>query len=129
LQLLSASSDNSSSTDDTSSDESSIIEDLVFSCTCHSWTSAHKADCPLNSRNRYEKRELFRQAINQRETLQLGDYCAIHSRRMANKHLVCRVIQVHENRYKLYSQNGILSESFSSSDLKTCPKKRDIPLH
>ena len=48
---------------------------------------------------------------------------------MANKHLVCRVIQVHENRYKLYCRNGILSDNFSSSDLKTCPKKHDIPLH
>ena len=105
------------------------MEDLVFSCTCHSWTSAHRADCPLNSRNRYGKRELFRRAIDQRETLQLGQYCAIHRSHMRKKHLVCRVVQVHDNRYRLYCPSGILSEGFSSSDLKTCPKKGDIPLH
>ena len=44
------------STDSTSSNDSSIMEDLFFSCTCNTLTKAHKADCPLNSRNRYAKR-------------------------------------------------------------------------
>ena len=116
------SSDDPPSTDDTSSDDSSIMEDLIFMCACD--RRAHKADCPLNSRNRYAKRELFPKVTpDQGKTFQLGEYCAIHRARMANKHLICRVTQVFKNRYRLYCTSGILSDNFSSSDMTTCPKK------
>ena len=121
------SSDDPPSTDDTSSDNSSIMEDLIFMCACD--RRAHKADCPLNSKNRYTKRELFpRVTPDQGKTLQLGEYCALHRACMANKHLICRVTQVFKKHYRLYCTSGILSENFSSSDMTTCPKKDDIPL-
>ena len=103
------------------------MEDLIVTCT---WDSrAHKADCSLNPRNRYAKRELFPKVTpDQGKTFQLGEYCAIHRARMVNKHLICRVTQICKNHYRLYCKSGILSENFSSSDLTTCPKKDDIPL-
>ena len=116
----------SDSPDDTSSDDSSIMEDLIFGCTCGSWTRAHKIDCPLNSRNRYAKRDLFPE-VEVAETFKLGEYCALHWSRMGDKHLICRVIQICRDHYRLYCRSGILSENFSSSDLMTCPKG-DIPM-
>ena len=111
----------SDSSDNDTSDDSSIMEDLIFD---DSWTSTHKADCPPNSRSRCTKRELFPRVA---KTFRLGEYCALHRSRMGDKHLVCRVVQIHGSRYKLYCRRGILSENFSSNDLMICPKG-DIPL-
>ena len=106
-----ASSDESPG-DASTSDESSIMGDLRHCdeqppCICNS-VGAHKADCPLNSRNLYPKRKLTR------KTFHLGDYCIVH---VAKKHLTCRVVDAQNNRYRLCYRGGILLKNFSSSDM------------
>ena len=109
-------------------DDQVCCEDL---CNCGS-LRAHKANCPLNTRNLYTKRELFPKVPQSRSSIQVtfrqGAYVAVHTPSTTGKHLVCRVVQIDGSLYTLYSRSGRRKNRFSGSELKHCPKDNDIPL-
>ncbi len=83
------------------------------------WRTAHKVDCPLNLNT---KKELFqKQETIQGHKKRLN--CAVH-----RAHQTCRVVQVFNNRYRLYCKGGTLSENFSPDEMMPC-LKNDIPLY
>ena len=64
------------------------------------------------------------------EKMKVGDYVCIHSGLLGERHLPCRIVRDLGNRYQLYCPKGVLTNSFSGSELDVPPSKcASIPLH
>ena len=62
--------------------------------------------------------------------MKVGDYVCIHSGFLGQHHLPCRIVRDLGNHYQLYCPKGILTNSFSGSELVVPPSKSaSIPLH
>ena len=63
------------------------------------------------------------------EKMKVGDYVCIHSGLLGQRHLPCRIVMDLGNRYQLYCPKGVLTNSFSGSELAVPPSKcAAIPL-
>ena len=51
------------------------------------------------------------------EKMKVGEYVCIHSGLLGQHHLPCRIVRDLGNRYQLYCPKGILTNSFSGSEL------------
>ena len=64
------------------------------------------------------------------EKMKVGDYVCIHSGLLSQRQLPCRIVRELGNRYQLYFPKGVLTNSFSGSELVVPPSKcASIPLH
>ena len=119
-------------------------------------STAHKKDCPMNSRHRYPGRTLFpplggdvgtspvpdggleppgdeaaprergnalRAKKKKVEKMKVGDYVCIHSGLLGERHLPCHIVRDLGNHYQLYCPKGVLTNSFSGSELVVPPSK------
>ena len=100
-----------------SEDNISFLEDFVTEvCVCECLTRAHKAFCPMNSRNRYKNGSSTKQ-IESTLNLKIGNYVALHHQCLPNIHLVCRVVEKCKNKFRLYCRVGLLSGVFLEQEL------------
>ena len=136
-----------------SGDEWLHDEDLMNGslCVCGALNRAHKACCPMNSRNR-SSRVLFdadknvapvpsnkpglgkseKSHVSEKDNnsvgLKPGDCVFVHSRKAVDKHIYCRIVEVVGKFYRVCSMRGALSGRYSSADLTVSSKDFSIPL-
>ena len=53
----------------------------------------------------------------QKSDFAVGDYVSIHHKSLDKQHIPCRIVQVMREKFRLYCSKGIVSGSFSRSDL------------
>ena len=99
-------------------DDTSLLS-CVQLCDCQG--GAHKGTCFLNPRNRKRK-------YTHTCSLQFGQYVCVHNRKLGNCHVVCRIVDVVGERYRLYCLSGVLDKAFSSYELTPVASERVIPL-
>ena len=61
-------------------------------------------------------------------SLEVGDYVCLHSNRLINQHVPCRIVTKSRKGYQLYCRKGILNRSYSSKELTILDDDSSISL-
>ena len=132
-------------------------DSLVIMCTCGAKGRAHKRGCPMNSWTRYPGHsprgvvsvgspvpsaceDVLEPVVSKSSDLnppspkrskmraKIGDYVCIHSSRLGECHVPCRVVRDFGSQYQLYCSKGVLNTSFSGTELIPLTSCASIPL-
>jgi hypothetical protein len=90
------------------------------------WEAVGKPKPKLNKSGKRERQEIDKlpvikkQRVTTTSSFEVGSNVCLHSSRLVNQHVPCRIVRKSKKGYQLYCSKGILSDELSSLDGNRC---------